>query len=303
MSPSRHPQVNRGSRVARSFALCAASALLLLGLATGCGSIQATGATEQLLASDAVDTAISKIDFRPLSGEKVFLETRYIQNLKVIGFVSAEYIISSLRQALTGAGVLLQDAPAQAEYIVEARVGTLGADGNEIVYGIPANNSLGIATTAVAATTATPAIPATIPEISFAKKKNQLAAAKVACYAYHRESKERVWQSGLSVAKSTARDTWVLGAGPFQKGTIYQGTGMAGSTLDVNSGNKNQPNVGFRESIVFERKPKDVEKKDEVQTASGEKAAKPADGKPAELKTPDAKPADPKAAAAKSSSK
>src|SRR5689334_15816301 len=68
------------------------SCLFVLGL-TGCGTVLQNGATEQLLASDAVDSAVSSIDFRPLSGQKVFFETRYIRNLKTIGFVSAEYII------------------------------------------------------------------------------------------------------------------------------------------------------------------------------------------------------------------
>jgi hypothetical protein len=93
--------------------------LSLAGVAlAGCGTILTNSATEQLLASDAVDSAVSSIDFRPLSGQKVFFETRYIQNLKTIGFVSAEYIISSLRQAMVGAGVLLQDTAAQADLVV-----------------------------------------------------------------------------------------------------------------------------------------------------------------------------------------
>ena len=242
----------------------------------GCGTILQNGATEQLLASDAVDSAVSSIDFRPLSGQKVFFETRYIQNLKTIGFVSAEYIISSLRQAMVGAGILLQDTAAQADLIVEARVGTLGADGHDIVYGLPASNA-GAATAAAAAATATPTITS-IPEISLAKKKNQLAAAKVACFAYQRESKERVWQSGLATAKSTAQDTWVFGAGPFQKGSIYTKTGIAGSSLDVGGDGLDAPSVGFREPAIFEHfaksKEKDEPGKADVITASGEEPAK-----------------------------
>jgi hypothetical protein len=245
---------------------------------TGCGTVLQNGATEQLLASDAVDSAVSSIDFRPLSGQKVFFETRYVQNLKTIGFVSAEYIISSLRQAMVGAGVLLQDTAAQADLIVEARVGTLGSDGADMIYGLPSSNASAATAAAAAAATAMPTTLTSIPEISLAKKKNQLAAAKVACFAYQRESKERVWQSGLATAKSTAQDTWILGAGPFQKGSIYSKTGIAGSTLEVGGDGLDVPAVGFREPAVFERfartKPKDEPGKAEVVTAGGEEPAK-----------------------------
>lgn len=246
----------------------------ILGLIgfSGCGTIQSSNATEQLLASDAVDTAISRIDFSPLEGEKVFFDTRYVQNMKVIGFVSAEYMISSMRQSMTAQGLLLQDSAAQAEYVIEARVGTLGADSHDIVYGLPASNGLSAASSAVATvTTGAPAPLPAIPELSLAKKKNQFAAVKLACFAYHRESRERVWQSGLSTAKSTAKDTWIFGAGPFQKGSIYDRTGLAGSTLDVASGRVGAPSVAFRERVVFERKPKP--KEEEIVTAGGEKPA------------------------------
>ena len=39
------------------------------------------------------------------------------------------------------------------------------------------------------------------------------------------------WQSGVIEASSTAKDTWVLGAGPFQHGTIRHSTGFAGQSL------------------------------------------------------------------------
>jgi len=262
---------------------CQKRQLVLAGLCiallplTSCGTILQNAATEQLLASDAVDSAVSSIDFRPLAGQKVFFETRYVQNLKTIGFVSAEYIISSLRQAMVGAGVLLQDTAPQADLIVEARVGTLGADGSDIIYGLPSSNA-GAATAAAAAATSIPTTITSIPEISLAKKKNQLAAAKVACFAYARESKERVWQSGLATAKSTAQDTWIFGAGPFQKGSIYTKTGIAGSTLDVGGDGLDVPAVGFREPAVFEHfaksKPKEEPGKADVITASGEEPAK-----------------------------
>src|SRR5262245_58090299 len=115
----------------------------------GCGTTKQSEATQQLLASDAVDHSIAAIDFRALAGQKVFFDTKYLTNYKGIGFVNAEYVISSLRQQMFAAGCLLQDKLEEAEYVVEARVGTLGNDEHEIVYGIPANNGLATASSVV----------------------------------------------------------------------------------------------------------------------------------------------------------
>ena len=47
------------------------------------------------------------------------------------------------------AGCRLQDSAEDAEYIVEARIGTLGNDEHEIVYGVPANSALATAASAI----------------------------------------------------------------------------------------------------------------------------------------------------------
>lgn len=205
-----------------------AAALLATGL-TGCGTTKTRLATEQLLMSDAVDEAVSRVDFRALSGEKVYFDSQYIQNIKGFGFVNADYIISSLRQQMLAADCRLQDSKDEADFIVEARVGTLGTNGHEVVYGVPANQSLSDAASLVSSV---PSLPS-IPEISVAKRDSQLGAAKIAVFAYNRETKEPVWQSGVSRAKSDAQDMWILGAGPFQRGTIYKGTQFAGRKIRV----------------------------------------------------------------------
>lgn len=203
--------------------------ILLLGLATvtGCGTTKQSTATEQLLGADAVDRAVSQLDFSAFAGEKVFFNSEYIKtysgkNYQGIGFANAEYVISSLRQQMASAGCLLQDKAEDADFIVEGRIGVLGQDANEIVYGIPSSNALA---TASAAVPTVPNLP-TIPEISVARRKDQMSAVKVGAFAYHRESRRPVWQSGLAVAKSTAHDSWILGAGPFESGTIHSRLGQ-----------------------------------------------------------------------------
>ena len=50
-------------------------------------------------------------------------------------------------------------------------------------------------------------------------------------FAYNRKTGRPVWQSGLVQSLSTSRDLWVLGTGPFENGTIRQGTVFAGEAL------------------------------------------------------------------------
>jgi hypothetical protein len=197
--------------------------------AVGCGTTKTQLATEQLLMSDAVDMAIADIDFGSMAGQNVYFDSRYISNVKGVGFVNAEYIISSLRQQMIAADCRLQDNIEDADFVVEGRVGTLGTNGHEIVYGVPANNALSTAANLVPNA---PAIPS-IPELALAKRDAQLGAAKIAVFAYERESRRPVWQSGTSRAKSTAQNFWLFGAGPFQRGTVYDGTQFAGSRIRI----------------------------------------------------------------------
>ena len=111
--------------------------------------------------------------------------------------------------------------------IVELRIGTLGTDASDVVYGIPASNALSGAASLVPNA---PIVPP-IPEIAVARREAQHGAAKIAMFAYDRETRRPVWQSGISKARSTVQDTWVLGAGPFQRGTNVDGTQFAGTEL------------------------------------------------------------------------
>ena len=200
----------------------------------GCGSTKQRIATDQLLVSSAVDNAVFEIDFSPLAGQTVYLDSQYIKDAKSnrleVGDAASGYVISAIRQQMATCGCLIQDDRADADFIVEARVGALGADASEVIYGVPQSNFLGAAFSAASLVTAAPAAP-TIPEIAIARKDNRRAAAKVIAYAYHRDSRRVVWQSGKSQSETTAEDRWVLGAGPFQRGTIYEGLQFAGSEL------------------------------------------------------------------------
>jgi hypothetical protein len=202
--------------------------LALSAVLAGCGTTKSRSATEQLLISDAVDRAIAVIDFSPLAGKEVFLDTKYLVAVKGIGFVNTEYVTSSLRQQMLASGCLLQEDVKDAEYVVEARIGALGTDSHEVTYGIPPSSGIAHATEMVPGA---PRIP--IPDISVAKKEDLLGASKVAVFAYHRETRIPVWQSGMSVATSNARDSYIMGMGPIQDGTIYHGAHFAGSRWQI----------------------------------------------------------------------
>ncbi|MEM6779933.1 MAG: DUF6655 family protein [Planctomycetota bacterium] len=206
------------------------SNILLIGLTTvlaGCGTTREHQATEQLLLSDAVDRSVSTIDFRPLSGQIVYLDTSYLRTVKGHMFVNADYVTSALRQQIMAAGCLLQDSSKDADIIIEARIGTLGADDHRVTFGVPENNTLSSAATLIPSA---PNVPQ-VPEIAFARRDAREGAAKIAAFAYDRNSRHVVWQSGISQSRSTARDTWVMGVGPFQGGSIREETRLAGSKL------------------------------------------------------------------------
>ena len=205
---------------------------VLVVTATGCGTTQQRSGTEQLLLSDAVDRSIDQIDLAGLEGHTIFLDSTYIKPDKsprsggFDNYVNSNYIISALRQKLITSGCPLRATAAEADYVVEARVGALGTDAMEVTYGIPASNALSNAASLLGSVP----VPS-IPEISFGKRNAALSTSKVVLFAYHRETGEPVWQSGAALAQSDAKDSWLFGAGPLQRGSIYGGTQFAGSRL------------------------------------------------------------------------
>lgn len=195
----------------------------------GCGTTRWTDtrrtATEQMLVSDAIDRAVSRIDFRLLAGKEIFLDTAFLGET-----VDKEYLTSTLRQQLVSSGCILKEKREQAAFVVEARSGTIGTDRHDLLYGIP---GFSLPTFSAPGLVTAPAVPSTFPEVAFAKRTDQKAVAKIAVFAYHRETGAPIWQSGADVVASNARDLWVFGAGPFQRGTIYDHTRFAGDDFHV----------------------------------------------------------------------
>jgi hypothetical protein len=194
-----------------------------LAVLAGCGTTRWSDtqrtATEQLLISDAIDRAVSQIDFDPVAGKKVYLDIMPIK-----ANVDAAYLVSTLRQQLLAVGCLLREKPDDADYVVEIRAGAIGTDRRDLLFGVPATRVPGVPGAGVGAS---------IPEIALATKTEQRAVAKIAVFAYNRRTGRPVWQSGVIPVESKVKDVWVLGTGPFQSGTIYNGTKFAGENVGM----------------------------------------------------------------------
>jgi hypothetical protein len=106
---------------------------------------------------------------------------------------------------------------------VEARSGGIGTDLHQLLFGVPAVNLPSLL----------PGQPSLIPEIPLAKKTDQKGIAKIAVFAYNRRTGRPVLQSGVVQAASRSKDTWVLGAGPFERGTIGEETEFAGQQIAI----------------------------------------------------------------------
>jgi hypothetical protein len=207
--------------------------LVVLPLA-GCGTTRSTDtgrtATEQLLISDAIDRAVQTVDFSALKGQTVYLDDSRLGEA-----VDRQYLVSTLRQHLLASGCALRDKKEDAEFVVEARAGAIGTDRNDLLFGVPSMN--------VPQILPGQPTPAAIPEIPVAKRRDQRGVAKIAVFAYHRPTGAPVWQSGFAQRESSSNDVWILGAGPFQRGTIYQGTEFAGQAF----GGSEETEVGLTE--------------------------------------------------------
>ena len=219
----------------------AALTILLVSACIGCGTTKFTDtartATEQLLISDAMDRAVSQLDFRALAGKTVFIEDSPTK-----GVVDAAYLNSAVRQHLLASGSILKEKRDDADYVLEIRAGAVGTNRHDLLFGVPATTIPTIVTV--------PGVPNSIPELPLAKRTEQQAVAKISVFAYNRRTGRPVWQSGAVPAESKAKDLWVFGAGPFQRGSIYEGTEFAGAALDIPLIDLNKNRPGSRETVA-----------------------------------------------------
>ncbi len=202
--------------------LTATTVLMVGGCGTSRWSDTARTATEQLLLSDAIDRAVGRMNFSALAGKTV-----YVDDSPIRGMTDAAYLSSCVRQHLLASGAILKESKDQATYILELRAGAIGTDRHDVTYGIPAIPVPNVAPGTVAN------VPHQLPEIPVAKKTHQRGVAKIAAFAYNRETGRPVWQSGVIPVETNVRALWLLGIGPIVNSRAGNRLLLAGDPLPV----------------------------------------------------------------------
>jgi hypothetical protein len=182
---------------------------LALLVSTGCTSVTVTGSprtgTEQLLLTGTWDDAIYHVDFSPLAGEKVFLDTTYIT------IVDKDWVISSIRRTMAEQGVLIENNKDKAQVIVEAAFGAYGTDQRDRKFGLP-----GISLTPSLATGAAVSTGSSSNSLNFSETNQQDAVIKARLYAYEPKSGRLVWETAPLYNAQGVRDHFVVGSGPYR---------------------------------------------------------------------------------------
>ncbi len=169
----------------------------------GCASMKesdtARTGLEQLLISNAVDQSLAKVDFRPVSGAKVFLKT------DLLDCVDKNYVMLSMRSKLLANHCTLVDKAEDAEIVMEVASGGVGTDRTEMVVGTP-EIPLGLM--------------GSVPKVNFYERKKAMGTAKLAIIATDAKSKQPVINSGFALARSDHQHWSVMGSGPVLSGSV-----------------------------------------------------------------------------------
>lgn len=180
-----------------------AAVMLLNCLVTGCASTATSNtartAKEQMLLSNAIDQSLSKVDFTPLYGQDVFLESKYLES------VDKQYVIGEIRHRVMRAGGRLLDKADDADVILEVRSGGVGTDTSESFVGTPEIALPGMLT---------------VPEVRLAERKTQFGYAKIGLVTYDARTRTILGDGGMAMAESDDNNWYVFGLGPIQNGSL-----------------------------------------------------------------------------------
>jgi len=232
----------------RSRLCIAACVTVLLGCLSGCTSSvtsnTARTAKEQLLLSDAVERSLRKVDFRPLGGQQVFVEEKYLE------CVDKPFVLGSVRHQIMRHGGRIVDAADTADVVMELRSGGVGTDTAESFLGTPEIALPGMLT---------------VPEIRLTERKTQYGYAKIGMVLYDAKTREVLGDGGLALAQSDDSNWYAFGVGPIQRGSLKHSVSAANSGGPVR-------NEAFSHAVAFRTpSPRDVPPADDVQFASSGK--------------------------------
>ena len=172
-------------------------------LFSGCASMKESDTSrtglEQLLISSAVDESLNKVDFRPVSGAKVFLKADYLEA------VDKNYVLMSIRSRLLNNDCMLVDKVDDADVCLEVASGGIGTDRTDLVVGSP-EIPLGLM--------------GSVPKISIYERKRAMGTAKLCIIATDTKSKLPVINTGYTLARSDHQHWTMMGAGPVLSGSV-----------------------------------------------------------------------------------
>jgi hypothetical protein len=188
--------------------------ICLAGCATMKESDTARTGVEQLLISSATDKALAKVDFRPVAGARVFLETKYLD------CTDKNYIIVAMHQRIMATGATLVDKAEDSDVVVELTSGAVGTDRTEWFIGVPQ-------------IPLPPPSPISIPRLSLFSRTRLIGTAKLSMVAYDTKSKRPIMNVASALARSDLKKFDVMGTNSVQSGSLpeelYVATGEAES--------------------------------------------------------------------------
>lgn len=190
----------------RTPVLVSCALLILSGCTSTTTSNTARTAREQMLVSNAVDQSLAKVDFRPLSGQRVFIDDKYLE------CVDKGYVLGSLRHQVLRVGAVLAATADDADVVMEIRSGGVGTDTTDAFIGIPEITLPGMVT---------------LPEVRFTERKTQYAYSKLGLVLFDAKTKAVLGDGGLSMAQADDSNWFVLGMGPVRDGSLKNDVAIA----------------------------------------------------------------------------
>lgn len=179
-------------------------AALFVAALAGCATIKrsdtARTGLEQLLVSSAIDRALGGIDWSPIRGAPVFVETKFLE------CVDKNYVIVAVHQRLLANDCTLVDKAEDSAVTVELGSGAVGTDHLESYIGLPEISM--------------PASQVALPKLAIFTRDKSHGTAKLAILAYDTKSKHPVINAGTTLARSDHSNWSLLGLGPVISGSV-----------------------------------------------------------------------------------
>ncbi len=191
--------------MARMLGLGCLAGLIIVG--GGCASTKTSNtartAQEQLLISNSIDQALSKVDFSAFRGSKIFIDEKYLD------CVDKPYVVGSIRHRVLRGGARMVEKADDADVVMEVRSGGVGTTSSDLFVGTPQLSVPG-------------PFPLSVPEVRLMSKQSQIGIAKIGIVAYDAKTRQMIGDGGLTLAKSEDKNWYLLGVGPYRNGSIRE---------------------------------------------------------------------------------